>query len=82
MNLNLDLMLGADDAQPANGPGPGPGPAAVLDYGIQVFEEYGEGATPIPAGANHDTGIQVFEEVVEFSAVDELEAFEDDSPPD
>jgi len=23
MNLNLDLMLGADDAQPANGPGPG-----------------------------------------------------------
>jgi hypothetical protein len=23
MNLNLDLMLGADDAQPGNGPGPG-----------------------------------------------------------
>jgi hypothetical protein len=32
MNLNLDLMLGADDAQPGNGPGPEPGPAAATLY--------------------------------------------------
>jgi len=37
MNLNLDLMLGADDAQPGNGPGPGPGPVPEAGI-IQTLE--------------------------------------------
>jgi len=54
MNLNLDLMLGADDAQPGNGPGPGPGdllaeltaaagtaPTALWIPGVETFSDGG-----------------------------------------